>query len=60
MTSVSFSHPLHFSAKAQKMAAGPSVISVNSRLGGYFVVLRKSSAVRTAPPSCGCQGLGSP
>ena len=37
--------PRHCSANAQKIAAGPSVIARNNRLGGYFVVLRKSKNV---------------
>ena len=48
------------STTAQSMAAGPSVIMRNSRLGGYFERFRKSIAVANAPPGCSCQGFGSP
>jgi len=56
---MSVKKPRMRSANAQKIAAGPSVIARNSRLGGYFVVLRKSISV-FATVGCDCQWLGSP
>ena len=48
----------HAAEYEHRTAAGPSVINRKSRLGGYFVVLRKSMTVRVKPSVC--HGLGSP
>ena len=43
-----------------EMAAGPSVISRNSRLGGYFVVFRKSITVADGPARLPLPGIRIP
>src|SRR5215467_3021440 len=60
MASAFLTAPVHRSARAHSIAAGPSVISRKARLGGYFVVFRKSMTVAVVPPGCTCQWLGSP